>query len=291
MQLSLPVFQELSRLIHELSGLALPDDKLYLVEQRLQPLVLSSGCRDFEAFAARLRGPDGLLLREPLIESITTNETSFFRDGHPFETLRGQILPWLAERLVQSRRLGSPPPSGGGGRIWSTAASTGQEPFSLAMTLLEFLRQGQTPGVQESDFSILATDISSRVLATARKGHYSDREVQRGLPGEFLARYFRRDGAGWAVSERVRRLVAFRRLNLVQPLPGLGQFDVIFCRNVLIYFDDNTRRQIADRLHRLLSPGGLLILGSVENLYGVSTRFESVHLGDTIVYRKRPDAH
>jgi chemotaxis protein methyltransferase CheR len=287
MRLSLPVFQELRRLIHDLCGLALPDDKLYLVEQRLQPLVHSSGCANFEGFASRLRGPEGLHLREPLIEAITTNETSFFRDSHPFDTLRDHILPWLAERIVQGRARKS---GWRAGRIWSTAASTGQEPYSVAMILLEFVNSGRALGLRDCDFSILATDISSRVLATAREGRYSDREVQRGVPGDLLLRWFRRDGDDWIASDRLRRLVTFRRLNLVQPLVGLGQFDVIFCRNVLIYFDDDTRRQIADRLHQLLSPGGLLVLGSDENLYGVSTRFESLHLGETIVFRKRPDA-
>lgn len=297
MRLSFPVFQELSGLIHDLSGLALPDDKLYLVEQRLQPLVVSSGCKDFEAFAARLRGPDGLQWRESLIEAITTNETSFFRDGHPFDAFRNHVLPWLTARVLQSRGANCVPigrPSGASfamssGRIWSAASSTGQEPYSLAMVLLDFLAAGRAPGVLESDFSILATDISARVLATAREARYSDREVQRGVPGDSLERYFRRDEDQWVACDRVRRLVTFRRLNLVQPFIGLGQFDVIFCRNVLIYFDEETRRQIADRLHQLLSPGGLLLLGSVENLYGVSTRFESIHLGDTILFRKRSD--
>lgn len=278
MRLTRPVFAELRELIHHLCGLALPDDKLYLVEQRLEPLVVAHGCRDFEALAARLRGPDGEELREPLIEAITTNETSFFRDGHPFETLRSQILPWLVERKAAGRKLG---------RIWAAASSTGQEPYSMAMTLLDFLgEQGRAAGVFESDFSILATDISARVLEVARQARYSDREVQRGVPADVRERYFRREGDGWVVCERVRRLVTFRRLNLVQPLVGLGHFDVIFCRNVLIYFDDDTRRQIASRLHHLLSPGGLLVLGSVENLYGVSTRFESIHMGETIVFRK-----
>lgn len=286
MRLTPSVFQELRGEIHDLCGLALPDDKLYLVEQRLQPLVAASGCRDFAAFAAQLRGPQGPPLREPLIEAITTNETSFFRDGHPFETFRNHILPWLMERLVAARKRGFGRAGLPLGRIWSAAASTGQEPYSMALTLLDFLASGRAPGVSESDFSILATDISARVLAVAREGRYSDRDVQRGVPAELRERYFRREGDSWIASDRVRRLVTFRRLNLVQPLVGLGQFDVIFCRNVLIYFDDETRRQIADRLHQLLSPGGLLVLGSVENLYGVSTRFESIHMGETIVFRK-----
>jgi chemotaxis protein methyltransferase CheR len=287
MRLTLSAFQELRRLIHDLCGLALPDDKLYLVEQRLQPLAVANSCRDFEAFAARLRGPDGSRLREPLIEAITTNETSFFRDGHPFETFRSHILPWLADRMLQSRKLGPRLAGLPLGRIWSAAASTGQEPYSLAITLLDFLASGRAPGIVESDFAILATDISARVLATAREARYRDREVKRGVPSELLERYFRREGDSWVAREQVRRLVTFRRLNLVHPLIGLGQFDVIFCRNVLIYFDDDTRRQIADRLHQLLSPGGLLVLGSVENLYGVSSRFESVHMGETIVFAKR----
>jgi chemotaxis protein methyltransferase CheR len=287
MRLSLPLFVEIRAVIHQLCGLALPEDKLYLVEHRLEPLLVSSGCPDWKTFLAQLRGSAGMLLREAIIEAITTKETSFFRDGHPFETLRTDVFPWLIDHLLLPRKQSLIAANAPLGRIWCTAASTGQEPYSVAMVLLDFLAAGHGGGLSASDFSILATDISPRVLAEAKAGKYSDRDVLRGLTQDLRERYFRRDGEDWVICERIRRRVTFRRLNLVQPLVGMGHFDVILCRNVLIYFDDDTRRTICDRLWDLLSPGGLLILGGVENLYGVSARFESTHLGSTIVYRKR----
>jgi chemotaxis protein methyltransferase CheR len=287
MELSRALFTEMRALIHDLCGLALGEDKLYLVQQRLEPVLASCGCVDFEGFSDKLRGLESVQLREAVIEAITTNETSFFRDGHPFETFRQHILPWLAERMLAPRNTGFPPLAPGVGRIWCAAASTGQEPYSLVMTLLDWLAINRPVGVTENDFSFLATDISARVLNTAREGRYNDREIQRGVSPELQGRYFRRDGDGWLLSERLRRMVTFRQLNLVRPYLGLGLFDVIFCRNVLIYFDDETRRQICERLCNLLTPGGLLVLGAVENLYGVSARFESIHMGETIVYRRR----
>lgn len=286
MELTIPLFMEIRSVIHQLCGLSLGEDKIYLVEHRLEPLLRQNRCPDWESFLTKLRGLEGLSLREAIIEAITTKETSFFRDGHPFDTFRTDVLPWMMERALTSRRRG-PSPTGSIGRIWCTASSTGQEPYSLAMVLLDWLNTGTGGGLQPGDFSILATDISSTVLAFAREGKYSDRDVLRGLPANYRNRYFRQDRDDWIICDAIRRLVTFRRLNLVQPLMGLGQFDVIFCRNVLIYFDDDTRRQIIDRLWDSLSPEGILILGSVENLYGVSTRFESTHLGSTIVYRKR----
>jgi chemotaxis protein methyltransferase CheR len=286
MDLPRPLFSELSALIHDLCGLALGDDKLYLVEQRLEPLVHASGCLDYKGFTGKLRGPEGLLMREAIIEAITTSETAFFRDGHPFETFRIHILPWLGQRVIQARKQGVGRPGASAGRIWCTAAATGQEPYSLAITLLDWLATKRPAALTENDFSLLATDISARVLSTAREGRYSERDVQRGLTAELRDRYFHRDGGDWVLCDRARRLVTYRRLNLVQPYIGLGLFDVIFCRNVLIYFDDDTRRQICERFWNLLMPGGLLVLGAVENLYGISTRFESIHLGETIVYRK-----
>lgn len=289
MDLSPALFTEMRNVIHRLCGLALGEDKLYLVQQRLEPLVRASGCIDYDSFSSKLRGPSGPQLGEAIIEAITTSETSFFRDGHPFVAFRAHILPWLTERILQRRKSGPGLSGPGVGRIWCTAAATGQEPYSLAMTLLDYLAATRLPGVTENDFSILGTDISARVLTAAREGLYSEREMQRGLPAEFRDRYFQRDGESWQLCERVRRLVAFRQLNLVHTHIGLGLFDVIFCRNVLIYFDEATRRAICNRLWDLLAPSGLLVLGSIENLYGISTRFESMHLGETIVYRKRSD--
>jgi chemotaxis protein methyltransferase CheR len=280
--LPLPLFDELRRLIHRLCGLVIGDEKAYLIRHRLEPVVRASGCSGFAEFVQTLRGPHGPALHDAIIEAITTSETSFFRDGHPFEAFRRHVLPALAE--AARARTGMPPRV----RLWSVAASTGQEPYSLAMLVLEYLAANPTPRLRESDFAILATDVSAKVLADAAAGRYTERELARGLTPEQVARYFTRQGETWVVGAAVRRLVEFRRLNLVQSLTGLGPFDAVFCRNVLIYFDDVARRRLCEQFHALLSPGGFLVLGAAESLYGVCDCFESVRLGDTLLYRK-PD--
>jgi chemotaxis protein methyltransferase CheR len=281
------MFDELRLLIHRLCGLVVGEDKTYLVRHRLGPLAQAIGCRSFEEFVLKLRGPEGTALHAPIIEAITTAETSFFRDGHAFEVFRTQLLPRLGEK---ARR-------GGKVRIWCAAAATGQEPYSLAMLLCDYVQanasslpSGGKPatqaGASEGDFSILATDISEKVLAVARAATYSDRDAARGLTPALLARHFeRRDGA-WVVRESVRRLVEFRRLNLTGSLPALNSFDAIFCRNLLIYFDLETRRRVCRGLHDHLLNGGWLVLGAAENLYGVSDQFEALRLRDALVYRK-----
>jgi chemotaxis protein methyltransferase CheR len=269
MKLTGPTFDELRRLIQRLCGLVLNEDKAYLIRHRLEPLARSAGCHDFEELAARLRGPGGAALHDAIVEAITTPETSFFRDGHPFETFRRHLLPLY----------------GAGVRIWCAAVSTGQEAYSAAMLLADYLEATGAPaGAGEG--AILATDVSARVLRTAEAGSYSEREVARGLTPAQVTRYFERHGERRVVRPQLRRLVRFRRLNLVGSLAGLGPFDIVFCRNVLIYFDDETRRRLCRSLAGVLVEGGWLLLGSAENLYGISEAFESVHLGPTLVYRK-----
>jgi chemotaxis protein methyltransferase CheR len=282
MDLPRPVFDELVRLVHRLCGLVIADDKAYLVRHRLESLARRSGCRDFRQFAELLRGPQGATFHEPIIEAITTAETSFFRDGHPFETFRRHMLPRLAERV----RARPPDPNGPRAILWCAGAATGQEPYSLAMLLHDFLNSGTAAGLTERDFRILATDVSAKVLATAAAGVYSERDLARGLTASQISRYFERRGAEWIIREPIRRLVEFRRFNLLQSAAALGPFDAIFCRNVLIYFDDATRRRLCAQFHARLLDGGWLVLGAAENLYGISEHFESVRLGDTILYQK-----
>ncbi len=282
MHLSRETYDELRQAVYRLCGLVLGEDKAYLVRHRLGPLARASGCRSFEEFGERLRRPGSEALRDEVVEAITTAETSFFRDAHPFDAFRRHLLPELVER---ARRR----PAGGGPRVrlWSVACSTGQEPYSLAMLIHDYLHAHPSPGLAEQDFRILATDVSARVLAVAAAGEYSRREVARGLTAAQVAQHFRPRGHGWVVREEVRRLVEFRRVNLVRPLAGLGTFDGIFCRNVLIYFDEATRRRLCEQLAGLLEDGGWLVLGAAENLYGITDRFEGVSVGRTLVYRKR----
>lgn len=285
MELARATFDDLRSLIHRLCGLALTEEKVYLVRHRLEPVALANGCTSFEAFAQKLRGPGGPALHDAIVEAITTNETSFFRDQHPFETFQRHVLPELAER-ARTRKLQSPMLTGTRIRLWCAGVATGQEAYSLAMVVAEHVAAGRTPGLSASDFGILATDISARVLATAAAGVYSDRDLARGLTPQQIVRHFRRQGKDWVVQAALRRLIEFRRVNLVQPFRDLGTFDAILCRNVLIYFDETTRRRICEQFHEALAPGGTLLLGSVETLYGLTTRFESVRHGDTVVYRK-----
>jgi chemotaxis protein methyltransferase CheR len=276
MELAPRTFDELRQLIHRLCGLVLADDKAYLIRHRLEPLVRAAGCRDFEEFAQKLRGPEGETLHDPIVEAITTSETSFFRDGHPFEAFRRYLLPRLGE-LAKGRPL----------RLWCAAAATGQEPYSLAMLIDEYATANR---LRADAFSILATDVSAKVLAEATAARYSQHEVARGLTPEQTARHFQKHGKYWVLREPVRRLVRFQTLNLTRPFGGLGTFEAIFCRNVLIYFDETTRRRICEQFYALLNAGGWLVLGSAENLYGISDRFASGVYGDTIVYCKEPRA-
>jgi chemotaxis protein methyltransferase CheR len=273
-------FDQLRDLVHRLCGLALADEKEYLVRHRLTPVARSAGCATFAAFLEKLKGPAGPALREPIIEAVTTRETAFFRDRHPFDAFRHVLLPRLA---AARRRAGRPPVPV---RVWSAGVATGQEAYSLAMMVDDFLRSPDGADLKPRDFAVIATDISPQALAAARAGRYTDPEVLRGVSPAWRARYFHQDGAGWKIDARLRHLIEFRQVNLMDHFGGLGPVDVIFCRNVLIYFDEAARRRLCDRFAEMLAPDGWLVLGAVENLYGITSRFASEHVGPTVVYRK-----
>ncbi|MGA2259120.1 MAG: protein-glutamate O-methyltransferase CheR, partial [Thermoguttaceae bacterium] len=252
MDLSRSTFEELRRLVHRLCGIVITDDKEYLVRHRLEPLVISSGCRDFEQFREKLASRAGVLLQEAIIEAITTQETSFFRDGHLFEALRRHVLP----ELVQSSQTMNAGTARSRIRFWSSGAATGQEPYSLAILICEYLAAQRQSGIGASDFSILATDISANALATATAAKYSRRDIDRGLsPGQVQA-FFEQQGDRWALKSPARQIVDFRRINLMQTFTGLGTFHVILCRNVLIYFDEENRRRICEQFYAMLAEGG-----------------------------------
>ncbi len=249
-------FALIADLVRQRSGIALGPDKAYLVESRLDQIVRSGRFKSLSELASHLRSrPDEALSRD-VTEALTTNETLFFRDAKPFEHLRGQVLPALHATLPPDRTI----------RLWSAAASSGQEAYSIAMAALD-------AGIGARPVQILGTDISDLQVNRARSGVYSDFEIQRGLPPAQRARHFHRTPAGWSVNDAVRRMVEFRPWNLIEDLRPLGSFDVVFCRNVLLYFDLATKTRVLDAIWDRLAPGGLLYLGGAETILGVTDRF------------------
>ena len=249
-----PDFTFIAALLKERSGLIITPDKQYLLETRLTPIVRELGLSGLPALFDRLRQPGSLAVRDQVVDAMTTNETSFFRDTHPFESLRKSVIPELAARRAGSRSI----------RIWSAACSTGQEPYSLVMMLKDHF-----PALENWKIEIIATDISPSVLARAREGLYSTFEAQRGMPIHSLIRHFDQVEGGWQIKPEMRRAVTFRAANLLEDFSGLGAFDLILCRNVLIYFDQPTKTRILDAMARQLGPDGALLLGGAESVFGL----------------------
>ncbi len=250
-------FEFLRGYLKQRSGLALTAEKRYLVESRLGPICRRFAAQSLHHLIATLRGPHGRDLERAVVEAMTTNETFFFRDRIPFDLFRDVVLPEALARNAARRRL----------RIWCAAASTGQEPYSLAMLLQE-----AAPRLAGWQVDIVATDISTEVLEKAKLGLYSQFEVQRGLPVQWLLKYFTQQGDQWQIAASLRSMVEFRQFNLLQSFDALGAFDVIFCRNVLIYFDAPTKSEILARFGTSLAPGGALLLGAAETVIGLTDR-------------------
>jgi chemotaxis protein methyltransferase CheR len=254
-------FDFLCKLLKDRSGLVVTRDKAYLLESRLLPVARKHGLKSLDELAAVVRArPIGDLVRE-IVEAMTTNESFFFRDIKPFEQFKGFVLPTLMKLRAQRRLI----------RIWSAACSSGQEPYTLAMMLAE-----QKAALSDWTIEILATDLSSDILEKAQAGLYSQFEVQRGLPIQLLVKYFKQQGDRWQIDGGLRSRVRFKQFNLLDDPTVLGGFDVIFCRNVLIYFDQPTKSQVLDRLARVLPPDGFLYLGGAETVLGISDRFHPV---------------
>jgi chemotaxis protein methyltransferase CheR len=251
----------LRRSLKERSGLVLSADKQYLVESRLLPIARKAGLASLGGLVAALHrdGSEGLMTM--VVEAMTTNETFFFRDKVPFENFRTTILPALLAARRSSRII----------RIWSAAASTGQEPYSLAMTLCEL-----ADALAGWRIEIIATDLAGGVLQRAQEGIYSQFEVQRGLPIQFLIKYFSKVGDMWQIAPELRAMVKFRQLNLLADFSALGVFDLIFCRNVLIYFYQETKTDVLDRLGRLAAADGYLVLGAAETVVGLTESFRTL---------------
>ena len=251
-------YEYLRKLLRERSGLVLAPEKQYLVESRLMPVARRAGCESITELVQRLKSPNSEKLKAEITEAMTINESFFFRDKIPFDRFSDTVLPEMLAKRAKSKRL----------RIWCAAASTGQEPYSLAMILR---------GMQEKftgwRIEILATDISNDVLERARAGIYSQFEVQRGLPIQMLMQNFVQLGEQWRVADVIRRMVQFRPFNLLDDFAPLGTFDVVFCRNVLIYFDQETKVDVLERVNRQLAPDGFLLMGAAETVVGLTDIF------------------
>jgi chemotaxis protein methyltransferase CheR len=251
-------FATLAALLKTKSGLAIGPDKQYLLTTRLAPILKQQNLADLTALADRLRAPGHDALAREVVEAMTTNESFFFRDDKPFAHFRAQALPSLLAVRPPEAKL----------RIWSAAASSGQEAYSLAMILAECGARlaGRT-------VEIVGTDIARDQLARARDGRYTQFEVQRGLPIQMLMKYFTKDAAGWRVKDAIRASAEFREWNLLGDLRPLGTFDVVFCRNVLIYFDQPTKTRVLEAIARQMPADGVLYLGGAETVLGITDRF------------------
>jgi chemotaxis protein methyltransferase CheR len=256
--LSSAAFDTFATLLKSRSGLVIGTDKLYLLETRLASIVKSEQLRDLAALADRLRAFGNEALIRQVVEAMTTNESFFFRDDKPFQHFRTQALP----RLLAGRPAGAPL------RVWSAASSSGQEAYSVAMIVAEC-----RASLGDRRIDIIGTDLARDQVTRAREGLYTQFEVQRGLPVQMLMRHFRKEEAGWRISEAIRSMVQFREWNLLADLRSLGQFDVVFCRNVLIYFDQATKARVLDAVAQQMPGDGMLYLGGAETVLGITSRF------------------
>jgi chemotaxis protein methyltransferase CheR len=263
-------YRFLQERVYSQAGIVLEHDKHYLFETRLTPIVRQLGLGSINDLCALLKATCETEVGRQVVEAMTTNETYFFRDPAQYDAIRSALLPKLKEDRRDSRRM----------RFWSAAASTGQEAYSLAMLLSE-------EGLSDWNLQILGTDFSSRILERARSGKYQQIEVNRGLPAKLLVKHFRRSGVDWQLSDSVCRMVRFETIDLRQSMRLLGPFDLVFCRNVLIYFDTETKNKIIKELHGTLFRGGWLLLGGAETAFSAEEWFDRQTVGGASVYVAR----
>lgn len=258
----------LQEYIHRESGIALGQDKLYLLKSRLLPIMEGEHLGSLDELCQRLRSAPTAALRRRVVEAMTTHETLFFRDPAVYDALRTSIIPAMVSVRKATRSL----------RIWSAACSSGQEPYSLAMLLLE-------AGLADWNIDILGTDLSTQILERAAAGSYLQIEVNRGLPAAMLVKYFQRSGLGWLVKSEVRKFVRFTQFDLRHDMRFLGTFDLVLCRNVLIYFDVETRKKILSGIRGVLLPGGYFLMGSSETTFNLDDNFVRSTCGAITVYQ------
>ena len=262
-------FTYISTYVRQSAAIVLEAGKEYLVESRLLPVIRDEGFPSISALVSQLRRSTQSPLHARVVEAMTTNETSFFRDVAPFDAMRQVVIPELITRRAAERRL----------RIWCGAASSGQEPYSLAIMLIEHF-----PILQNWDVQIYATDISTEILERSRLGRYSQLEVNRGMPAPLLVKYFDRVGLEWVVKPAVRKLVRYEFMNLIKPWTTVQPSDVVFMRNVLIYFDPTVKKDILGKIRKIMRPDGYMFLGGAETTMNIDANFTRVQLGKTSCY-------
>ncbi|MGB6692433.1 MAG: protein-glutamate O-methyltransferase CheR [Terracidiphilus sp.] len=263
-------YRFLQQHVYSQAGIVLEEDKQYLFESRLAPIVKRLGLGSINDLCVLLRTSRQAEVGLQVVEAMTTNETYFFRDPAHYDAIRTTLLPRLKQDRQDTRKL----------RFWSAAASTGQEAYSLAMALID-------EGLKDWNIQILGTDFSSQVLERARNGKYHQIEVNRGLPTSLLVRHFTRAGVDWQLNETVRRMARFETIDLRKSMRAMGPFDLVFCRNVMIYFDADTKLKIMKEIHGTLFRGGWLMLGGAETAFGIEDWFERQVIGSAIVYVAR----
>jgi chemotaxis protein methyltransferase CheR len=262
-------FELFSTLLRQRSGLVLTPDKAYLLESRLMPIARKQGMKGLDDLAGAIRARREESLLRAITEAMTTNESSFYRDQKPFDQFKATVLPNLLQSRASKRQI----------RIWSAACSSGQEAYSLAMVLEE--ERSKVAGWR---IEIFGTDLSAEMVERARAGIYTQFEVQRGLPITHLVKYFKQNGDKWQISQEIRAMAQFREFNLLTDLSPLGQFDVVFCRNVLIYFDQPTKGKVLEAIARQMPADGVLYLGGAETVLGITDKFKPVE-GQRGLYR------
>ena len=267
MSLSAADFTYVTGVVRQRSAIDLQPGKEYLVESRLVPVARSVGETDIAALVVRMRRGDERL-SEAVVDALTTNETSWFRDSHPFQAFTQHLLPDVTK--PPSRSL----------TIWSAACSSGQEAYSLAMLLLDWMPMH--PGIS---VQIVGSDISPRMVERSSAGRYSQLEVNRGLPANYLVKHFEQQGRDWVLKPQVKQLARFQKGNLAMPAVGVPQCDIVFLRNVLIYFDVDTKRTVLGHVRRVLRPGGYLVLGGAESTLTLDSAFQRMELGKTVVFK------
>lgn len=278
-KIGLNEFRLLRDYIEKNCGICLTDDKMYLVCTRLTTLMVESGCNSFADLYLKAVSDKTKALRDKIVEAITTNETFWFRDNSPFAILDEELLGKYAEEIGSGRRWKI--------NIWCTACSTGQEPYSIAMTVLEFARRQNT--LKPEHVNIIATDISSTVLYLAMAGRYDAFSMSRGLPEDLKSRYFKPDGNVWVLTDEVKRMVTYKKLNLQENFSFFGRQDIIFCRNILFYFSDEFKKDILKRVAELLRPNGYLFLGASESIFNYTHDYEMLQHTIGLYYKVRQE--
>lgn len=270
MPISASEFNYIRELVRQRSAIVLEPGKEYLVESRLTAVARGEGFASLKQFLDELRRQPANGLHDRVVEALMTNETSFFRDVHPFDSLRQSVLPELIQRRAAERQL----------VIWSAACAAGQEPYSIAMLIRESF-----PALADWSVKILATDLSKAMLARGREGRFTQLEINRGLPARYLVKYFSQRGVEWQVQDDIRAMVEFRELNLAGRWPAMSPPDIVFLRNVLIYFDVATKREVLAKVRLVMRPDGYLFLGGAETTINLDDAFERVSLGKSTCYR------